>query len=124
MLHADIILLSLATVLPACSLQQISYKEDVHPILDNNCNGCHGAPDGSGYQASGLKLDSHHSLMQGTIYGPVVIAGDSRRSILNKLVEGRAGNLQKTLHKDGDDGISKEETETLKVWVDEGALDN
>ena len=69
-------------------------------------------------------MGSYHSLMKGTFYGPVVIAGDSRRSILNKLLEGRAGSLQKILHDNGNEGITKVEVETIKVWVDEGALDN
>ncbi|MCK5394861.1 MAG: hypothetical protein KAJ32_02665 [Gammaproteobacteria bacterium] len=69
-------------------------------------------------------METYDSLMQGTIYGPVIIAGDSRRSILNKLIEGRTGNMQKILHKDDNEGITKKEIETIKVWVDEGALNN
>ena len=82
------------------------------------------APYGYGYQKTGLEMDSYHSLMKGTIYGPVVIAGDSRRSILNKLVEGRAGQLQKILHDSSGDVITKKEIETIKNWVNEGALNN
>jgi len=123
-MHANIAIYSLITILPACVLQQVSYKEDIHPILDSNCNGCHMAPYGYGYQKTGLEMDSYHSLMKGTIYGPVVIAGDSRRSILNKLVEGRAGQLQKILHDSSGDVITKKEIETIKNWVNEGALNN
>jgi PccH Cytochrome c len=124
MLRSNIIILYITTILPACAIQQVSYKEDVHPILDSNCNGCHTAPYGYGYQKTGLEMDSYHSLMKGTFYGPVVIAGDSRRSILNKLVEGRAGSLQKILHDNDNEAISQVEVETIKVWVDEGALNN
>ena len=124
MLRPNIIILSITTILPACAIQQVSYKEDVHPILDSNCNSCHTAPYGYGFQKTGLEMGSYHSLMKGTFYGPVVIAGDSRRSILNKLLEGRAGSLQKILHDNGNEGITQVEVETIKVWVDEGALDN
>jgi hypothetical protein len=111
-------------MLPACSTQQVSFKQDVTPIFDANCIGCHQAPDGYGYKASGLEMDSYESLMQGTIYGPIIIAGDSRRSILNKLVEGRAGKLQSVLHSADKEPMTEEEISIIREWVDEGAPDN
>ena len=121
---ATTLLISLISTLPACTHQQVSYKQDVYPILDSNCNNCHAAPNGYGYRTTGLEMDSYDALMQGTIYGPVIVAGDSRRSILNKLIEGRAGNMNTLLHKDDGEGITKKEIETLKIWVDDGAIDN
>lgn len=112
------------TLLPACATQQVSFKQDITPIIDANCSGCHQAPDGYGYKASGLEMDSYESLMQGTIYGPIIIAGDSRRSILNKLVEGRAGKLQSVLHRADKEPMTEEEISVIRQWVDEGAPDN
>ena len=106
-----------------CATQQISYQDDVVPILESRCIKCHVAPDGIGYKATGLEMDSYESLMQGTIYGPVIVAGDSRRSILNMLVEGRAGKLQRMPHNE-DEALSSEQIETLKNWVNEGAFNN
>lgn len=120
--HSMILLL--IAILPACAHQQLSYKNDVHPILDKHCNSCHTAPNGSGYKLTGLEMNTYHALMNGTIYGPVVIPGDSRRSILNKLVEGRAGNMQNVLHNADNDGITASEIEYFKIWVDQGALGN
>jgi hypothetical protein len=68
-------------------------------------------------------MSSYQSLMQGTFYGPVIVAGDSRRSILNMLVEGRAGKLQRMPHNEKD-GLSKKQVRILRDWVDQGALDN
>ena len=68
-------------------------------------------------------MDSYDALMQGTVYGPIIVAGDSRRSIFNMLVEGRAGNLQRMPHNETQ-GLSAEQIETLKTWVNQGALDN
>ena len=110
-------------VLAGCATQQLSYQQDVVPILEQRCRACHSAPDGTGYQATGLLMDSYESLMNGTDYGPVIIAGDSRRSILNMLVEGRAGNMQRMPH-DENEGLSHEEIEILKEWVNQGALNN
>ena len=72
---------------------------------------------------TGLKMDSYESLMEGTIYGPVVLAGDSQRSILNMMAEGRAGKLRQIMH---DQGIvlSDDEIMQLKLWVDQGAQNN
>ena len=110
-------------ILAGCTTQQISYQQDVVPILEQRCLACHVAPDGTGYQATGLLMDSYESLMNGTDYGPVIVAGDSRRSILNMLVEGRAGKMQRMPH-DENQGLSYQEIEILKEWVNQGALDN
>ena len=109
--------------LSSCATRQVSYHEDVVPILEGRCIKCHAAPDGSGYKATGLTLDSYHGLMRGTDYGPVIMAGDSRRSILNMLVEGRAGQQQRMPHNE-EQGLSDEQIEILKRWVNQGAPDN
>ena len=109
--------------LAGCATQQVSYQQDVAPILQARCVKCHIAPGGSGYRATGLQLDTYEALMRGTVYGPVVVQGDSRRSIFNMLVEGRAGKLQRMPHQD-DDGLSKTQIDILKNWVNQGALDN
>jgi hypothetical protein len=81
------------------------------------------APSGYGYWAIGLKTDSYDSLIQGTVYGPIIVAGNSRRSLLNKLVEGRVGNKQCNVRGDKE-GLSNKDIEVLKIWVDQGALNN
>jgi uncharacterized membrane protein len=114
---ADILLIS------GCATQQVSYRDDVVPILESRCTKCHVSPDGAGYKATGLEMDSYESLMQGTAYGQVIVAGDSRRSMLNMLVEGRAGQYQRMPHYE-DDALTPEQIETLRQWVNQGALDN
>ena len=121
---ATTLIISLLAFLPTCTHQQISYKKDVDPILTSSCNGCHAAPYGYGYKLIGLRMGSYDALLEGTIYGPIIIPGDSRRSILNKLVEGRTGNMQILLHDNGYENISEKEIEILKIWVDQGALNN
>lgn len=98
----------------------ISYEEHVYPILVRNCIECHRPPDGSGYLKSGLDLRSYNSLMQGTYYGAVIVPGDSRHSILNMLVEGRAGAALRMPH-NRDTPLTDHETEILRRWVDQGA---
>jgi hypothetical protein len=110
-------------LLTSCASQKVSYRQDVVPILEERCIKCHVPPDGPGYIATGLQMDSYRGLMLGTYYAPVVIAGDSRRSILNMLVEGRAGKLQRMPHQE-DDGLNEKQVRTLRDWVDQGALNN
>ena len=110
--------------LTACAIEPtISYSSDIHPILKDNCLQCHVSPNGVGYLKIGLNMVSYETLMHGTIYGPVIVPGDSRRSILNKLVEGRAGNYKRMAH-NNKDALTEEEIEVFKLWVDQDAKNN
>jgi len=121
--HQHMLICLSVVFLPHCAYQQVSFERDIQPILGVKCISCHVPPDGIGYKATGLRFDSYENIIHGTIYGPVVIAGDSKRSILNKLAEGRAGNLQRLLHEEEKD-LTAEEVEILRQWVDQGALNN
>lgn len=66
---------------------------------------------------------SYQDLMHGSVYGPIIISGDSQRSVLNMLVEGRAGNVRRNLHESGND-LSDAEIEKFRLWVEQGAQEN
>lgn len=103
--------------------KKISYRDDVRPVFSDKCRQCHTPPFGEGYRQTGLSLESYESLMNGSVYGPVVVPGDSLSSPLNMVVEGRAGNLARTLearHKP----MTEHEIKVLHLWVDQGAKDN
>lgn len=111
---------SLILILVGCVIQQrISYQRDVIPIMREKCIECHTPPNGTGYLMSRLSMDSYESLMAGTIYGPVIVPSDSRHSTLNMLVEGRLDASIRTPHP-----LTTEEIETLRLWVDQGAINN
>jgi hypothetical protein len=102
---------------------QISYQQDVYPIFVEKCIACHTPPDGEGYRRSGLDIENHKALMEGSIFGPAIIPGNSRTSPLIILVEGRAGNLSRVMenmHKP----ITDHEIEVLNLWVEQGARNN
>jgi len=101
---------------------QISFQHDVQPILNAKCIECHIPPLGKGYLETGLSMASYEDLMQGTYYGPVIVAGDSRHSILNMLVEGRADPSMRMPH--GRKALGSGEIEILRLWVEHGALNN
>jgi hypothetical protein len=117
-------ILLLALVISGCikAQRQVSFKNNVQPILVKNCIECHIPPAGEGYRKTGLSMATYADLMHGTIYGPVIVPGDSRHSIFNMLVEGRADSSMRMPH--GRKSLSSEEIEILRLWVEYGALPN
>ena len=99
----------------------VSFSADVQPVLEQYCLDCH-QPGAAGYAESGLGVESYAALMKGTQFGPVVIPGDSLSSNLIVLVEGRAHSSIRMPH--GEKKMPAEQAETLKLWVEQGALDN
>jgi hypothetical protein len=117
-------ILLLALVTGGCikEQRQVSFRNNVQPILVANCIECHIPPAGEGYKITGLSMATYADLMQGTIYGPVIVPGDSQRSILNKLVEGRVDSSMRMPH--GRNSLGSEDVEILRLWVEYGALPN
>jgi len=117
-------LLVFTLIIGGCATQSVvSYQNDIAPILDGKCLRCHKQPDGMGYVQSGLNVESYEALMQGTMFGAVIIPGDSKRSVINKLIEGRAGESMRMPHGDAKK-LTAVEVEKIKRWVDQGALNN
>ena len=101
---------------------QVSFRDDVQPILRSNCIECHSPPNGEGYLKTGLSMATYGDLMRGSIYEPVIVPGNSRHSILNMLVEGRADPSMSMPH--GRKPLKAEEIKILRVWVEQGARNN
>ena len=76
-------------ILSACSEKNVSYRNDVGPILAVNCNECH-APGKPGYQATGFDTTSHEALLRGGKFGALIKPGDSFTSAFNMVIEGRS----------------------------------
>lgn len=100
----------------------VSFSKDVVPILKQHCYECH-LPGGEGQVASGLDMSTYESLMKGTKFGPVIRPGDSTSSTLSILIEGRADPSMRMPHGDRPP-LSKEETQVIAHWIDQGAKNN
>jgi hypothetical protein len=112
----------LAASFPALALEDISYKKEIRPILDDYCMNCH-KPGGKGYKKSGLDMRTYKSLMKGTKFGAVIKPGDSYTSIFIQVVEGRVHpSLRMPYGISG--GLAKDKIELLRKWVQQGAKDN
>lgn len=108
-------------IMTACGNKEISYKANVEPILKQYCLECH-SEKGQGYEKSGLLMSTYDSLMKGTRFGAIIKPGDSLSSTLVMLIEGRADASIRMPH--GRASMPREQTNTIKKWVEQGAKNN
>jgi Planctomycete cytochrome C len=105
-----------------CSMEKKpGYMADVRPILDKYCAECH-MPNKEGADKSGFQIDSYASIMKGTKFGPVIVPGSAESSTLYILVAGKANPAINMPHKK--EPLSADEVNTIKLWIDQGAMDN
>ena len=119
------ILCIMSGVMSACNKQEgptVSYSTDIEPILATNCLECH-AKGGAGEVKSGLNMVTHADLMKGTKFGAIIKPGDSLSSTIMLLIEGKADPSINMPHGDREP-LSTEQIKTIKIWINEGALDN
>ncbi len=119
--HAVLITLSsasLVALLAGCGDKPLTYQADIKPIIDANCVSCH-VPGGTGYEQTGLQLDSYDALMKGTKLGPVVVAGSSVSSTLYRLISGQADPSIRMPH--GQGALPDAEVSKIAAWIDQGA---
>ena len=118
-----ILALTIPSLITACSTEpEISYSQDVMPILEANCLSCHQA-GGAGFEASGFSMVSYDDLMKGTEAGPMVIAGDVEGSNLLVLMEGRADPSISMPH-GSMDPVPSGEIALIRTWIAQGAKNN
>jgi mono/diheme cytochrome c family protein len=109
---------SLVALLAGCGDKPLTYQADIKPIIDANCVSCH-VPGGTGYEKTGLQLDSYDALMKGTKLGPVVVAGSSVSSTLYRLISGQADPSIRMPH--GQGALPDAEVSKIAAWIDQGA---
>jgi hypothetical protein len=120
--YAVVAISLLVTTLPALAADEVSYKKDIFPIINDYCLSCH-KPGGKGYKKSGLDMRTYQSLMKGTKFGSVIKPGDSYTSIFIQVVEGRVHpSLKMPYGMSG--GLAKDKIELMRKWVQQGAKNN
>lgn len=119
-------LVPLALASWGCS-HQVSFKNDVHPILIKHCSSCH-SPGGEGYAASGFNVMTYKSVMKGTKYAQVIVPGSAIGSTLMTLIEHRASPkiaMPRSHHPGAPaDSLTKQQIKLIGTWIDQGAKDN
>ncbi len=121
--------LALCVALCGCE-RQVSFANDIQPILDRDCAGCHDQA-GEGAAASGLGLKSYDDLMQGTRFGQVVVPGSPESSALYLTVAQKtAPEIHMPPHHDDKlpqgQGVPlrDDKVETIRLWIEQGAKNN
>ena len=70
--------LDLSKLPPPASTRGVTYAKDIRPLFEASCIRCHGQDRHKG----GLQLTSLESVLQGGDDGKVLVAGDSKNSLL------------------------------------------
>ena len=91
----------------------VSFTEDVEPLLKQHCLVCHG----ENLQQSGLRLDRRDSAMRGGVSGKVIEPGHASASALIKRLAGLDGLQQMPPGR----ALSEAEIQTFRDWIEEGA---
>src|SRR5262249_15607639 len=98
---------------PPAANRKVDYKQDIQPLLAQNCYSCHG-PE---VQQAGLRLDLRQNALRGGDYGPVIKIGDSAGSkVVRRLVGGDGGMQMPPAGR-----LTNEEIGLLRAWIDQGA---
>lgn len=103
------------------AVAQVSFEEDVFPIIELRCLDCH-QPGGAGYEKSGLDLRTYESLMKGTEHGSMIVPGNVHESNLLAVIERRTSAEIWMPHQQKQ--LSKCERQAFRFWVSQGARDN
>ncbi|HLO30373.1 MAG TPA: NapC/NirT family cytochrome c [Anaerolineales bacterium] len=93
--------------LPALS-DAPTYENYVGPLVKVKCAACHGD-----LATAGLNMLTYAGMMKGSSNGPVIVPGDSANSKLFQ-VQSAGGHFA---------NLTPEELETIKQWIDAGALE-
>ena len=118
-----VITIGILTALTACGREpDISYKTDVAPILSKYCDECH-LKGGEGTENTDFVVESYDTVMKGTKFGPVVVAGHSASSTLYRLVTGQVDKSIQMPH-DKTEKLNQQEATVIQQWIDQGAQDN
>lgn len=104
---------SAAATQPAAEGATISFANDVMPIFESRCIGCHGGER----TQEGLDLKTHGSLMAGSENGSVITPGDAADSKLVDLV------ATQKMPKRGPK-LTPDQVQIITDWINQGALDN
>jgi len=97
---------------------EISYKNDIQPILNASCVNCHG-------NNGGLSVGTYNNLMKGTSNnGPVVIANNGTGSLIVKKLQGVGPPGGSRMPPEPADKWSDSKIETIKIWINQGAKNN
>jgi len=90
----------------------VDFVRDVQPILNSNCLSCHA---GSSPKA-GLSLDTFEGAQAGGDDGKIIVAGDSKNSLLGQKLTDTTGQQMPPTG-----SLPAKDIATILAWIDQGA---
>ena len=106
-----LVLAIVGTAWPA--LAEVDFREQVFPILQRSCIGCHG-PD---QQLRGLRLDARASVVGASAPRSLVVLGSPRESELYRRIAGLSAGPRMPMG----GTLSEGEIDTIRQWIEAGA---
>ncbi len=96
----------------------VDFEREVRPLLSQNCFSCHG-PDEQARQR-GLRLDTQDGALADRDHfgGPVLVPGRAEDSLLFQRIVAEDNRVRMPR---GDDRLTEDEVETIRLWIDQGA---
>lgn len=99
--------------LPSGARAEVSFADDIEPLLHRSCVACHG----ESIQQSGLRLDRRDAALKGGDSGSIISPGSPNSSALIQRLEGREGLVRMPPAAP----LSEQEIELFRTWIREGA---
>jgi hypothetical protein len=100
----------------AVRAQEVDFKRDIAPILEERCSYCHGEDE----QESGLRLDLRPNMLRGGDSGlAAVVPGKPDKSYLIEVVKHLDADVKMP---PDEDKIPAKEVELLERWIKQGAV--
>ncbi|WP_197441283.1 c-type cytochrome domain-containing protein [Thalassoglobus neptunius] len=99
---------------PSKTKSEVSFVEDIAPIIDQKCLGCHGANN----PRNGLRLDSFAGWRRGGQSGSLLIPGQPARSLLIARLSAPEGRGRMPAR---GEPLSKDEIMLVGQWIAQGA---
>ena len=99
------------------AVKKIDFAKDVQPILEFNCVSCHRADHHDG----GLNLETRDQTFKGGENGPAIVPFKSSESPVYKLTALPPDHDDLMPPKKKGGPLPKEDIQTLKDWIDQGA---
>lgn len=112
--------LSLVTALPIAAYAQgdVTYWQDIRPILRKHCIACHSTKHAARVEVSGgLALDTFEAAKKGSKH-PVITPGTSDKSLIYQLLV--TSDVKKRMPLDSEP-LAQERIALIKKWIDTGA---
>ncbi len=97
----------------AAQQKQVSFTEDIQPILQYRCGNCHMGE----FVSKDLRMDTYEDLMKGSRNGSVIIAGNAKESLLVQKVS--SGQMPKRGPK-----LTPSQVQIIVDWINSGAPNN